>query len=350
MIVQGAEDAIIGQTLDGGITSWNVGAERLFGYTAAEALGATTALLEAPGSEEQSASLRRRVRLGERPPLYEARRSRKDGASLAVSISASPVLDGRGQLIGMSEIIRPIPVFAIAPSPGWSSAGQIAAGLAHELNQPLVAISTFLAAARRLAAGWSSPDSTLLLSTLERAREQAKRAADIVRHLRDFASPQREARQPASLRQTFIDVENLAQVNAHQASVELHFHLDADQDIVVDHIQIQQVFLNLIRNAIDAMANAPRRKLQISGRKQEDRVLISVTDSGPGVPSEIAHRLFEPFVTSKADGMGVGLAISRTIVEAHGGQLWLDPAAVPGATFHFTLPIMQAAPAPRPLE
>jgi two-component system sensor kinase FixL len=131
----------------------------------------------------------------------------------------------------------------------------------------------------------------------------------------------------------------LALLGAKEYGVRIRYDFDRDADrVLADKVQIQQVLINLLRNAMDAMQEAPRRELTVStGRHDDDLAVVVVADTGPGVSPEIQEQLFQPFVTTKSSGMGVGLSISRTIVEAHGGRIWVDAGDGGGAVFRFTL-------------
>ena len=130
----------------------------------------------------------------------------------------------------------------------------------------------------------------------------------------------------------------LALIGAREVGVDVRFEYDrAVDEVLADRVQVQQVIVNLIRNAVDALSGAPRRELTISVGRADDQAMVTVSDTGPGIAPEIADNLFAPFMTTKRDGMGVGLSISRTIIEAHGGRLWVEPTDGGGATFKFTL-------------
>ena len=170
--------------------------------------------------------------------------------------------------------------------------------------------------------------------------EQAARAGQIIRRLRDFVTRGETERRVERIGKLVEEASALALVGAHERGVRVEVTIDPEVDwVIVDRVQVQQVLVNLLRNAMDAMQDAPRRELTVSlTAAGENMVEIAVADTGPGVSEEIAAKLFQPFVTSKQHGMGVGLSISRTIVEAHGGKIWCESNAGGGATFRFTLP------------
>ena len=217
--------------------------------------------------------------------------------------------------------------------------GEMASTLAHELNQPLSAISNYLKGSQRLLEAATDENSVTLRDALDKAADQALRAGQIIRRLRDFVSRGESERRVENLTKLIEEASALALVGAKDHGIRVHFQFDPSVDLVLaDKVQIQQVLLNLIRNAIEAMEGAPVRELLISVRPDEGRhVQVSVADTGSGIAPEIAEQLFQPFVTTKRQGMGVGLSISRTIIEAHGGRIWVEANPKGGTTFHFTL-------------
>jgi two-component system sensor kinase FixL len=217
--------------------------------------------------------------------------------------------------------------------------GEMASTLAHELNQPLSAIANYLKGSQRLLEGKPDELSKTLRGALEKAAEQALRAGQIIRRLRDFVSRGETERRVESVSKLVEEASALALVGAKERGVRVTFRLDPRADLVLaDKVQVQQVLINLMRNAIDAMEESPRRELVIStNAADDDMVVVSVADTGGGIAPEVAEQLFQPFFTTKRQGMGVGLSISRTIVEAHGGEIWLEPNSEQGAVFRFSL-------------
>ena len=217
--------------------------------------------------------------------------------------------------------------------------GEMAGVLAHELNQPLTAISAYVSAARRLLAnGTMRPHE--LADILARVSEQSVRAGEVIARIRGYVARGEIMPSVESLPAMFDEAAAVAMAAAEETGVVLRTEFEPGLEKVrADRIQIQQVMLNLIRNAIEAMADARRRELRIGGATSGDMVEAFVADTGPGVSQAVAERLFEPFVTGKSDGMGVGLSISRNIVEAHGGLIWAERNVDGGATFRFTLPV-----------
>ena len=218
--------------------------------------------------------------------------------------------------------------------------GEIAATLAHELNQPLTAIASYAGAAQRLV-GREGPQSTAVSDLLDKVASQAARARGIIGRIRGYVAQGELALTPQSLSGMFDEAVAIAMAGGGALTVRRDFDPTADR-VLADRIQIQQVMVNLVRNAAEAMAHAPRRDLGIGGRRGADGFIEAyVSDTGPGLAPDVAQRLFEPFVSGKPDGMGIGLAVSRSIVEAHRGEIHVEPRAAGGVVFRFTL---QAAP------
>ena len=222
-----------------------------------------------------------------------------------------------------------------------SEMGTLASSLAHELNQPLTAVATYCESARDLLE--NDPDAETLAmvrEALDEAAEQAVRAGQIVRRLRDFMSNGEMERRVESLQRLMNEANALALVGSREHGIDVQLSLDPRADLVfVDRIQVQQVLVNLIRNAIDAMMDSRVRCLAIrTSREADDLVRVTIEDTGSGINEAVAPQLFQPFVTSKQNGMGIGLSICRTIVEAHGGRIWFEQGSNGGTAFHFTLP------------
>lgn len=478
-IVSSSDDAIIGKTLEGVITDWNAAAQRIFGYSAEEMIGATIAALLPPGLEDEERKILERVRQGEKVDHFETRRLCKDGRVIDVSVAVSPVRDGDGNLIGASKVARDVTesraaqtalvereahlqsvldtvpdamvvidtqgimqsfstaaeklfgyrpeeavgqnVSILMPEPyrsqhdaflsrylatgekriigmgrlvvgqrrdgstfpmelavgemrsgarrfftgfvrdlterqetqqrlqdlqselifmsRFTALGEMASTLAHELNQPLTAATSYLNGARRLLDGGKSEDVPTVRGAIDSAAEQTIRAGQIIKRLREFVARGESERQAENLRKLIEEASALALVGVRETGVHVGFHFDPDaRFVLVDRIQIQQVLLNLIRNAMEAMQEVARRELKVATRLLDDEMVeVSVRDTGPGIAPEIAAKLFQPFMTTKPQGMGVGLSISRTIVEAHGGRLQAESNPNGGTVFRLTL-------------
>ncbi len=478
-IVTSSDDAIIGKSLEGIVTDWNTGAEAIFGYEAAEAIGQPLTMLLPPGQENDMARILERIKEGERVEHYETRRRRKNGEIIDVSLTISPIWDGSGRLSGASKVARDITemkraqadlqereahlrsvmdtipdaiividgdgamrsfsaaaerlfgykaeqvlgrnVTMLMPSPHreehdtylaryfatgerrvigrgrvvtglrrdgttfpmelavgemvvgerrsftgfirdlterhqtqrrlqdlqselihmsrFSAMGEMASTLAHELNQPLTAVTSYLNGCRRLLDGTESVHNLMLRDAIDRAADQALRAGQIIRRMRLFVARGESERHVENLHRLIEESSALALVGIRETGIQVAFDFDPHiVHVLADKIQVQQVILNLIRNAVEAMQETTRRELTIATAEQPDSMVqISVADTGPGIAPEIAPQLFQPFVTTKPNGMGVGLSISRTIIEAHGGRLWAEPNPAGGTIFCLTL-------------
>jgi two-component system sensor kinase FixL len=478
-IVESSDDAIIGKTLEGIVTDWNRGAETIFGYSAEEMIGKPIAILLPPGHENEESEILARLKTGERIEHFETRRRRKDGEIIDVALTASPLRDASGRLVGASKVARDITaakhsqtalaereahlqsvldtvpdamividtqgimqsfsataerlfgytaaqaigenVKILMPPPyreqhddyigrylttgerriiglrrivvgrrkdgstfpmelsvgemrsgdrrfftgfvrdlterqeteqrlqelqkelihmsRFTALGEMASTLAHELNQPLTAVANYLKGGRRLLEAGQSNNIPMAREAMERAAEQALRAGQIIRRLREFVARGESERQVENLAKLIEEASALALVGAKETGVRVSFAFDPRVEFVLaDRIQIQQVLLNLMRNAVEAMQEMPKRELNVSTHQlDKETVQVDVADTGPGIASDIADQLFQPFITTKRHGMGVGLSISRTIIESHGGRLWAEPNPGGGTVFRLTL-------------
>jgi two-component system sensor kinase FixL len=266
-----------------------------------------------------------------------------------VSISVSPVRDEDGRIVGASKIARDITERKAVRArldqlqselihvSRLNDMGQVAAGLAHELNQPLSAISNYIAGAQKLI---ERGELERAIEGCERAAAQVARAGEVIRRLRDFVEKAETQRRPERLDAVIEESRALALLGGRGDGVEVEIAIAPDAGrALMDRIQIQQVLVNLIRNAAEAMAGGAVKRLTVCSRRSPaEMVEVSVTDTGPGLSDAIKARLFQPFSTTKPTGMGVGLSICRSIVEAHGGRIEAEANADGGATFRFTLP------------
>ncbi len=264
------------------------------------------------------------------------------------------VFDASGRIIALEAIARDVTEqkeaeakalqlqTELAQLSRLSTMGEMASGIAHELNQPLTAIINYTrGCAGRLRNGETANEH--ILYGLDRAAEQAERAGAIIRRLRNFVHQKEPQRTQVNLNELVKEMLDLSQQDIRLGRVTAILDLDQDlTDIASDRVQIQQVILNLIRNAVEAMqeAGSAVRTLTIrTSRENDDFAIVSVADSGPGIPADIAGRIFDPFFTTKAEGMGMGLSVSRSIIEAHGGRFQVQSGDEGGATIQFNLPI-----------
>jgi two-component system sensor kinase FixL len=219
-----------------------------------------------------------------------------------------------------------------------SAMGTMASALAHELNQPLTAVSSYLRGSRRLLEKVDHSAVDQVTAALEAAEAGALRAGQMVRRLRELVSRGNVSTRPEELSKLVHDANLIGFVDEHVLGASHRLELDpAARWVDVDRIQIQQVLINLIRNALQAMEDRPVREVLISTRASGTTAEVSVADTGSGISPEVRDALFSPFQSSKPAGMGIGLSISRTIVEAHGGKIWAEDREGGGTIFRFTL-------------
>ncbi len=484
-MVESSDDAIVGETLDGIVISWNAAAKRIFGYAADEMIGKPVSVLAPLGREDEMPRLLARIKVGERIEHYETERRHKDGRSIPISLSVSPILDDAGRIVGATKISRDIGnerrmrleleeregllrsiletipdalvvidergiiqsfsttaeqlfgfdssevcghnVKMLMPSPHQENhddylrhymttgerriigigrvvaglrkdgttfpmelsvgevmqggrrlftgfvrdltqrqtterriqelqsellhvsrlteMGQMASGLAHELNQPLTAASNYLQALRRLMARGDGASLARADGAAEKAVDQVGRAGEIIRRLREFVKKSTPERREENVLTLIEEASGLALIGAREQGVAVRFRTAPDLPPAhVDKVQVQQVLVNIIRNAVEAMQASARRDITIETGLDEDGLIrIAILDTGPGISPEIMERLFQPFVTTKPQGMGVGLSLCRAIVEAHGGRLWAERNPEGGTIFCFTVPSVEQA-------
>ncbi len=354
-ILDTVPDAMIVIDSKGMIQSFSAAAERLFGYRAAEVRGGNVSvLMPTPYREAHDGYLEKYLRTGERRIIGIGRvvvGERKDGSTFPMELAVGEMISGKEQYF--TGFVRDLTErqetdarlqelqAELVHISRLSAMGEMASTLAHELNQPLTAIANYMKGSSRIVSELESDRAPMLKSALDKSAEQAVRAGQIIRRLRDFVARGESERSIDSLSKIIEEASALALVGAKESGIHVRMRLDPDGDLAfVDRIQIQQVLLNLIRNAIDAMMQSPRKELSILKHAPVDgMVVITVSDTGPGIDPDIRGQLFQPFVTTKSDGMGVGLSISRTIIDAHGGKLWVDDNADGGASFRFSLPV-----------
>jgi two-component system sensor kinase FixL len=218
--------------------------------------------------------------------------------------------------------------------------GEMAAALAHELNQPLSAIASYVKGSQRLLEQPNESGVRQVRDALGKAADQSLRAGEIIRRLREFVARGETERRVESAKKLIEEAGALGLVGAKEFGVRVTFRFDPRRDLIlVNKVQIQQILLNLIRNAVEAMEASERRELSVASAAREPNFIeISVSDTGPGIDPAIAGQLFQPFVTTKRQGMGIGLSICRSIIENHGGQINVEANDDGGTVFRFTVP------------
>lgn len=346
-------DAMIVIDERGIMRSFSHTAERLFGWSAREAIGQNVKILMPPPyRESHDHYIERYLRTGERRIIGIGRvvvGERKDGSTFPMELSIGETRSVAGRFF--TGFVRDLTErqetearlqelqSELVHISRLSALGEMASALAHELNQPLSAITNYLRGSRTLMSA-DVIDRARISEALGKAGDQALRAGQVIGRLRDFVARGEADRRVESLPKLIEEAAALALVGARDLGVRVRYAIDPAADFVLaDRIQIQQVLLNLIRNAVDAMEASSRRELTIeTAAALGNLALISVKDTGPGISADVKEQLFRPFVSTKRMGMGVGLSISRTIVEAHGGKIWAEEGEGSGAVFRFTLP------------
>ncbi len=334
-------DAMVVIDEKGTILSFSAAAEKMFGYAESEVIGENVSMLmPSPDRERHDGYLQAYRDTGVRKIIGIGRVTtgrRRDGNTFPMELSVGEAwIDGARIFTGFvhditqqerTELRLQDLQSELAHVGRVSEMGTLASSLAHELNQPLTAMASYCEGARQLLGHDLDKE---IVATIEEALASAAaesvRAGEIVRRMRDFMSHGQTERKFESLAKLVTEANALALVGSREHGIEVQVSLDPDiKNVFVDRVQIQQVLVNLIRNAIDAMAESRVRSLTISTSAAANGfATVSVEDSGSGISDELAPQLFQPFITSKEGGMGIGLSICRTIVEAHGGRLWFE--------------------------
>jgi two-component system sensor kinase FixL len=353
-VLETVPDAMVIIDEKGRILSFSKAAERLFGFAEAELVGENVStLMPSPDRERHDGYLERYLKTGEKRIIGIGRLvtgRRRDGTTFPMELSVGEAMIGDERVF--TGFIRDLTErqdyekrlhtvqAELAHVSRVTAMGTLATSIAHELNQPLTAIANYVeTASMMLAADPNEEAVAMIREALDECASEAVRAGQIVRRLRDYISRGETERQVVSLARLVNEASALAFVGAGTQSVDLTVKIGENDLVLVDRVQIQQVLLNLIRNAVEAMHDSPHGRLTISAARREPGFIeVIVSDSGPGLAPEIAANLFAPFRSTKATGMGVGLSISRTIIEAHEGRIWADASPYGGTSFHFTLP------------
>lgn len=346
-------DAMVVTNRAGNILSFSAAAERLFGLSESEVVGTSFQRLIA-SSDPQG-------RVGDLEYYLAATRNSSDGVGSTLlgrkgDGSTFPLQLAVGQAVTegkpiFTAFIRDLTEHrrtqerleelraSLVHAARGSAMGTMASILRHELNQPITAVVNYMRGIRNLLREGNEEDRDMIDDALAEAMREGLRAGDILRHLHDFESRGEMELTVEDLPQLIEEAAQLALIGARERGIWVTFDIDANASpVLVDRIQIQQVLINLIRNAIEAMAESPERHLSVSTRVEDDGcVKATVADTGSGIAPQVAATLFRAFNSTKAGGMGLGLSICRTIVEASGGRIWAEPREGGGTAFHFTM-------------
>jgi two-component system sensor kinase FixL len=340
-ILDTVPDATIVICEKGRIQSFNAAAERLFNYEESAVLGKNVSLLmPTPYREEHDSYLQRYLTTGEKRIIGIDRvvtGQRKDGSTFPIKLEVGEMRSGERRFF--TGFIRDLTERHETEHKLQELQAELASTLAHEINQPLSAISNYLQGCNRLLEPVEHANVAKIRDALAETTKQTLRAGHIIHQLRDFVARGETDKRPENLSNLVEEASALALVGAKEAGVKTVFRLASHTDMVlVEKVQIQQVLLNLMRNAIEAMQGSDHKELLVAtSAPNDEKITVSVADSGSGLSKEIAGRLFQPFVTTKPAGMGVGLSISKRIVAAHSGELWAEPNPGGGTIFRFTL-------------
>ena len=346
-------DAMVVIDEHGLIQSFSSAAEAMFGYNSGEAAGLNVStLMPEPYRREHDGYLDRYLTTGEQNIIGKGRvvvGQRRDGATFPMELSIGEVhLKSHRHFVGFirdltqrqeREKLLHDAQSEMAHMSRLSTMGEMASALAHELNQPLAAISNYLQGSRRLIEQIDDEHAERLRTALNKATEQALRAGQVILRLRNFVARGETEKRIESLSKIIEETLALALVAARDQSVRVNLQYAQGGDhVLVDKVQIQQVLLNLMRNALESMQGASRGELTVATVPAPDGLIaVRVADTGSGIEPETMQRLFQPFFTTKKQGMGVGLSICRTIVEAHGGKISVEANPDGGTIFCFTL-------------
>lgn len=352
-ILETIPDAMIVIDERGHILSFSAAAEKMFGFAENEVRGENVStLMPSPDREQHDFYLGRYLATGNRRIIGIGRMTtarHRDGTTFPIHLHVGEARIGEQRVFTgfirdlterqQTELRLHDMQEELAHVSRVTAMGTLATSIAHELNQPLTAIANYVETAEELL---ENPDEETLAIVREAMKDCAKqsvRAGQIVRRLRDFISRGESERRIESLARVVNEASALAMIGTGERGVALEVKLDPAVDcVLIDRIPVQQVILNLLRNAIEAMADSPVRRLRIASKPAgQGFIRVSIEDSGPGLAPEVMERLFQPFVSTKSDGMGLGLSICHTIIQGQGGRIWTETSGFGGTAFNFIL-------------
>lgn len=360
-ILDTVPDATIVIETDGTVVSFNTAAVRQFGYSPGEVVGRNVSMLmPGPYREQHDGYLARYLSTGEKRIIGVDRvvvGRRKDASTFPMKLAVGEMRSGgvtyfTGFIRDLTEQEESQARLSEAQSElarlsRLNELGEMASTLAHELNQPLSAVANYVQGCIRMLDKIDTEPAGRMRSALSEAAKQALRAGEIIRHLRQFITRGDTERHPEDIKQLIEEAGALALVGSRERGIRTVFDYgEGLEPVLADRVQIQQVLINLMRNAMEAMRDSLVKDLTVSARLAgPDLMMVEVSDTGPGISEDVSPQLFQPFMTSKPTGMGIGLSISKRIIEAHGGTIIAGPNSSGGATFQFTLPTIDEGPA-----
>lgn len=319
-LVESTDDAIVSKDLNGIILTWNDAAARMFGYSAEEIIGKSVRCLIPKELQQEEDSILAKIRAGERISHYETLRIRKNGERFDVSITISPLIDRQGRILGASKIARDITERTrlekqLMQSEKLAATGRMAATVAHEINNPLDAVLNLIYLAHK------SGSLAEVRSYLSAAESELERVAQIARqtlgYYRDDGTPT-----PVNIQELVENVLGVYQGKLHSAEIATECRFENHLPLVASRGELLQIFSNIVANAIDAMPQGGRLRVQTKRRFGPDGVEIEFADTGVGIPKEHLDKIFEPFFTTKGNlGTGIGLWVVKQLVEKRAGQV-----------------------------